>query len=348
MRTADGSHYREENNGEDRAERIGGDRRHRLPREKRQRAAAGASVESAVLRRYRHADRRRRHLVLPKDADRTPGAGQAVRLGAQARGRPVFPGHPGGESRDHRRRCPVPRRRTEGRAMRSAAKFSTFAPMSTTGSPAAPAMPCASSRKPDTGGLKPYLHVRRDLWAKVTRALFYDLVELGEEREVDGEPMFGVASGGEFFVMAEAERLAGVRLMDGVPVDERSGAAGILRARPRPADAAMCRPALDRRQRITPARGDHDLDPVMEQDRRGAADPPGGRAGAGRRASRADGAADAARPASADHPGQIVVSRRQDRPERRKPARRRAARGRGGDRPRRDRSSSRSAISISI
>ena len=37
-----------------------------------------------------------------------------------------------------------------------------------------------------TGGLKPYLHVRRDLWAKVTRPLFFDLVELGEEREVDG------------------------------------------------------------------------------------------------------------------------------------------------------------------
>ena len=36
-----------------------------------------------------------------------------------------------------------------------------------------------------TGGLKPYLHVRRDLWAKVTRALFYDLVELGEERDVE-------------------------------------------------------------------------------------------------------------------------------------------------------------------
>jgi len=55
-----------------------------------------------------------------------------------------------------------------------------------------------------TGGLKPYLHVRRELWAKVTRALFYDLVELGEERAVDGKPMFGVASGGEFFAMAEA------------------------------------------------------------------------------------------------------------------------------------------------
>ena len=56
----------------------------------------------------------------------------------------------------------------------------------------------------ESGGLKPYLHVRRELWAKVTRALFYDLVELGEEREVDGAPKFGVASGGEFFAMADA------------------------------------------------------------------------------------------------------------------------------------------------
>jgi len=61
--------------------------------------------------------------------------------------------------------------------------------------------------EPDTGGLKPYLHVRRDLWAKVTRALFYDLVELGEERDVEGEAMFGVVSGGAFFAMAPAESL---------------------------------------------------------------------------------------------------------------------------------------------
>ena len=59
----------------------------------------------------------------------------------------------------------------------------------------------------ETGGLKPYLHVRRDLWAKVTRALFYDLVELGEEREIAGARMFGVASAGEFFVMAPADSL---------------------------------------------------------------------------------------------------------------------------------------------
>ena len=58
-----------------------------------------------------------------------------------------------------------------------------------------------------TSGLKPYLHVRRDLWAKVTRALFSDLVELGEERELEGENMFGIVSSGEFFAMAPADSL---------------------------------------------------------------------------------------------------------------------------------------------
>jgi hypothetical protein len=58
-----------------------------------------------------------------------------------------------------------------------------------------------------TGGLKPYLHVRRDLWAKVTRTLFFDLVELGEEREVDGKAMFGVSSMGMFFSMVTADQM---------------------------------------------------------------------------------------------------------------------------------------------
>ena len=61
--------------------------------------------------------------------------------------------------------------------------------------------------EPATGGMKPYVHVRRDLWAKVTRALFYDLVGLGEERDIAGKRMFGVASKGEFFAMAEASAL---------------------------------------------------------------------------------------------------------------------------------------------
>jgi hypothetical protein len=58
--------------------------------------------------------------------------------------------------------------------------------------------------EPNTGGLKPYLHVRRDLWARLTQTLFFELVERGEERVVDGRAVFGVASGGEFFVMADA------------------------------------------------------------------------------------------------------------------------------------------------
>jgi hypothetical protein len=41
----------------------------------------------------------------------------------------------------------------------------------------------------------------------VTRALFYDLVTLGEEREIEGQRMFGVASAGEFYVMAPADSL---------------------------------------------------------------------------------------------------------------------------------------------
>jgi hypothetical protein len=62
-------------------------------------------------------------------------------------------------------------------------------------------------QEPGTGGLKPYLHVRRGLWAKVTRALFYDLVARGEERGIDGRRMFGVASGAAFFPMAPADAL---------------------------------------------------------------------------------------------------------------------------------------------
>ncbi len=60
-----------------------------------------------------------------------------------------------------------------------------------------------------TGGLRPYLHVRRDLWAKVTRALFFDLVGIGEVREEGGRRMFGVVSAGEFFAMAPEEAAAG-------------------------------------------------------------------------------------------------------------------------------------------
>jgi hypothetical protein len=61
--------------------------------------------------------------------------------------------------------------------------------------------------EPGTGGLKPYLYIRRGLWAKVTRRLFFDLVDLGEERVIGGRTLFGVSSLGEFFPMAPAEQV---------------------------------------------------------------------------------------------------------------------------------------------
>jgi len=70
-----------------------------------------------------------------------------------------------------------------------------------------PEHPLRFDPEPGTGGLKPYLHVRYNLWAKVTRSLFYDLVDLAQEREVDGARVVGVASAGAFFVMAPAESL---------------------------------------------------------------------------------------------------------------------------------------------
>ncbi|WP_438278551.1 DUF1285 domain-containing protein [Nitrobacter sp.] len=73
-------------------------------------------------------------------------------------------------------------------------------------------VPCDSGHRlrfepSEKGGLKPYLHVRADLWAKVTRALYYDLVDMGAQRMIDGRMMFGIESGGEFFAMADAEQV---------------------------------------------------------------------------------------------------------------------------------------------
>ncbi|CAH1656163.1 Proteophosphoglycan precursor (Fragment) [Hyphomicrobiales bacterium] len=53
------------------------------------------------------------------------------------------------------------------------------------------------------GGLRPYLRVRGGLWARLTRALVHDLVELAEER--DG--LFGVPSGALFFPITPMDDL---------------------------------------------------------------------------------------------------------------------------------------------
>ncbi|TNM62978.1 DUF1285 domain-containing protein [Aliirhizobium smilacinae] len=63
----------------------------------------------------------------------------------------------------------------------------------------------------DDRQLKPYLLVRGRLEALVSRAVMYDLVELGDVIEIDGVEMFALRSGGEVFPImpaAELERLA--------------------------------------------------------------------------------------------------------------------------------------------
>jgi uncharacterized protein len=55
--------------------------------------------------------------------------------------------------------------------------------------------------------LKPYLHIRGRLDALVSRPVMYDLVDLGEEAEIDGRPMFAVRSGGVLFPIMPADEL---------------------------------------------------------------------------------------------------------------------------------------------
>ena len=58
-----------------------------------------------------------------------------------------------------------------------------------------------------TDGLRPYIHVRGKLEARVARAVFYELVALGEDEDVDGVSHFGVWSSGTFYPMAKSSSL---------------------------------------------------------------------------------------------------------------------------------------------
>lgn len=57
------------------------------------------------------------------------------------------------------------------------------------------------------GEVVPYVHVRRGLEARLTRALAFDLAAKGEVRDRAGTPMFGVASAGVFYPMLPASAL---------------------------------------------------------------------------------------------------------------------------------------------
>ncbi len=52
---------------------------------------------------------------------------------------------------------------------------------------------------PETGEPSPYLILRGGIEARLTRAVFYELVNMGTEQDIDGGRFFGVWSRGSFF-----------------------------------------------------------------------------------------------------------------------------------------------------
>ncbi len=72
---------------------------------------------------------------------------------------------------------------------------------------AGPDHPLRFVDEPGTGGLKPYLLVRGRLEALVARPVMYELVNHGEESEVDGVQMFCVRSKGVVYPIMPAEKL---------------------------------------------------------------------------------------------------------------------------------------------
>ena len=64
-----------------------------------------------------------------------------------------------------------------------------------------PEHPIRFAVEPGSQGLKPYLHVRGRLEALVTRALYYDLVELAVTEDMGRAQQLGLWSGGTFFPM---------------------------------------------------------------------------------------------------------------------------------------------------
>lgn len=57
----------------------------------------------------------------------------------------------------------------------------------------------------EDGEPRPYLQVRRGLEALISRAVFYELVEMADERDTPDGPRLGIESGGVWFALGPAE-----------------------------------------------------------------------------------------------------------------------------------------------
>ncbi len=70
---------------------------------------------------------------------------------------------------------------------------------------AGPEHPIRMRPRPESGEPAPYLALRDRLDALISRAVYYDMVELGVEREIGAQRSLGVWSGGAFFALGALE-----------------------------------------------------------------------------------------------------------------------------------------------
>ncbi len=68
-----------------------------------------------------------------------------------------------------------------------------------------PEHPLRVEQDADSGEPRPYVRIRDNLDARLNRPVFYQLVDLGETRQVEGETVLGVWSGGEFYRIGALE-----------------------------------------------------------------------------------------------------------------------------------------------
>jgi len=62
-------------------------------------------------------------------------------------------------------------------------------------------------KDPETGEGAPYIDIRAGLEARIARAVYYELVALGETHQINGEEKFGVWSEGVFFPFGPASEV---------------------------------------------------------------------------------------------------------------------------------------------
>lgn len=70
---------------------------------------------------------------------------------------------------------------------------------------AGPDNPIRVEIDPETAEPSPYVLVRNNLWALIARPVFYQLVDAGEERVMDGRTVLGIVSRGRFFVIGSLD-----------------------------------------------------------------------------------------------------------------------------------------------